>query len=443
MFDSLLGGATIYSNTGNFTIAGTDRITAVFLPTPQNQAYYPYNPSDGEKLWAVLSSADGTQIAQFDLWAQQRPAPYWVVDDAWVKNLATGEGIETKQVPLQPGNYVVDFFLPTGRFYTFPFSVTKLDSADPFNPQSYWFMDGPWRDWGCFNYADANPERPLSWVIYLRNMGRDARVSVPIQVTVADAGGNVVCTSRSGVTWDLMREWKRHEFEMVRPGEMIMSAGDLLSRDVSYTLRMTVNGESYGTWPFQVANGQFQYAGRTVRGAVEPLQFIEGGTHQWWYVRQESGQAPAAPAAPGGAQGAAPTEAPATAAAAEAPAAPAATTPTGAPEVIPGATRITINGNTMVPLRSVFEWLGAEVKWIPQALTIIATRGDDVVLMRTDSDEATVNMRPVPLPQRPVQQNGVTYVPLRFSAEAFGATVAVDAAGTISITDGTRVGIIR
>jgi hypothetical protein len=98
----------------------------------------------------------------------------------------------------------------------------------------------------------------------------------------------------------------------------------------------------------------------------------------------------------------------------------------------------------MVPLRSVFEWLGAEVKWIPQALTIIANRGDqEIVLMRLDSDEATVNAKKVPLPQRPIQRDGVTYVPLRFSAEAFGASVGFDAAGgSITITDGDRVGIL-
>ena len=112
--------------------------------------------------------------------------------------------------------------------------------------------------------------------------------------------------------------------------------------------------------------------------------------------------------------------------------------PISAPAIVEGDT-------TWVPLRSVFEWLGAEVKWIPQALTIIATRGnnEDVVMMRLDEDEATVNARKVPLPQRPVQQNGVTYVPLRFSAEAFGASVGFDAAtGAVTITDGERVGLI-
>lgn len=438
MWGSLLGGATMYSNTGNFTLAGFERITAVFLPTPQNEAYYPYNPADGAQFWGILSAADGTQLARYDFWAQQRPAPYWVVDDMWAKNPATDESIETRQVPLPPGDYTVDFFLPTGRFYTFSFSVTKIDSDDPFRPQTYWFLEGPWRDWGCLTYADADPEQTLYWTISLRNKGREASKDAAIQIAITrDADGATVCGTRTGMSWTLAREWKSMNFEMVRPDQTPLRAADLLARDGPYTLRMMLDGEVYGTWKFRVAGGQLQYAGRTVRGSVDPLQFIEGGRTQWWYIRQESGQAP---------DGGAPTPGAQTGAAAGAEQATGATgaQAAGTPQVIPGATPIQVNGNTMVPLRSVFEWLGAEVKWIPQALSIYASRGDEIiVLMRLDEDEATVNGRKVPLPQRPVQQNGVTYVPLRFSAEAFGATVGFDAAtGAITITDGDRVGLI-
>ena len=276
-------------------------------------------------------------------------------------------------------------------------------------------------------------------------------MAVNVAVT-RDADGAVVATTRPGVSWSLAREWKSYRLELVNPSGAILRPSDFLSRDGAYTLRMAVGDQSYGTWKFRVAGGQLQYAGRAVRGAVDPLKFVEGGTNQWWYIRQESGQAPAAAgAAPAaGAQTGAETGG-TTGTAADAPTTASATStasaggaPSGTPEVIAGATPITINGHTMVPLRSVFEWLGAEVKWIPQALTISASRGDDyIVLMRLDEDEATVNARKVPLPQRPVQQGGVTYVPLRFSAEAFGATVGYDAAtGSVTITDRGRVGIL-
>jgi len=442
MWHSLLASTTVYSNTGNFTLSGFERMVAVFLPPAQSNTVYPYNPTDGGKFWAILKDADGTELLRYDLWAAERPAPYWSVDDSWVTDLATGERVQTGQVPLPPGDYTADFYLDSGRFYTFSFSISQITSDDPFNPQSFSFLEGPWRDWGALTYADAEPSNTLYWVIFLRNKGREASKSVSLEVQVTrDADGAVVCTTRPGMSWSLMREWRSHRLELVRPGGVPCAAADLLSRDGAYTLRMTMDGQNYGTWKFNVAGGKLQYTGRTVRGEADPLEFVEGGTNQWWYVRQESGQAAAAaPAATGaqagtGTNGAAATAPPATTAPAQA---------AGAPEVIEGATPITVNGHTMVPLRSVFEWLGADVKWVPQALTIYASRGDDqIVMMRLDESEATVNAKKVPLPQPPVQQGGVTYVPLRFSAEAFGATVGFDdATGAITITDGERVGVL-
>lgn len=440
MWHSILGSTVVYSTHGNLTLVGFERLCAVFLPPAESRTIYPYNPTDGGNFWAILSSADGTELARYDFWAHQRPAPYWFVDDAWVTDLRTEERVEGGSLPVQPGDYVVDYFLDSGRFYTFAFSVNTLESDDPFRPQTFWFLDGPWRDWGALTYANADPDSSLNWVIFLHNRGREASTNTRFDVRVTrDADGSVVCGTRSGMSWNLNREWKSHRFEMVSPDQRPFRAKDLLARDGAYTLVMAVNGEHYGTWRFNVAGGQLQHAGRAVRGAVDPLGFIEGGPDQWWYVREESGQAPAAAQAPTAQQ-----TPPAAADPQAQAAAPAAGQPTGTPEVIRGANAITINGHTMVPLRSVFEWLGAEVRWIPQALTIIANRADrDIVLMRLDSDEATVNARKVPLPQRPVQRDGVTWVPLRFSAEAFGATVGFDpATGAITITDGDRVGLV-
>lgn len=444
MWNSLLASTVVYSNTGNFSHTGFERLTAVFLPTAQSNNEYPYNPDDGGKFWAVLSNSAGAQLARYDFWAQQRPAPYWVVDDAWVTDLTTNERAYTGQIPLPPGDYTLDYFLDSGRFYTFSFSVNNITSDDPFNPQTFWFIEGPWRDWGAFTYPRDDPSTSIHWMTYLHNRGREASKDVSIAVAVTrDADGAVVASTRTGTTWSLMREWRAHTFELVNPSGTILSAAELFSRDGTYTLRMEIDGQVYGTWKFQVAGGQPQYAGRTVRGAVDQLQFVEGGPDQWWYIREESGQAPASATAPATTGDetqtttATTTEPPPATGTTAAPA-------TGTPEIIAGATPITVNGNTMVPLRSVFEWLGAEVKWIPQALTIIASRGDDtIVMMRLDESEATVNAKKVPLPQPPVQQGGVTYVPLRFSAEAFGATVGFDAAtGAITITDGDRVGVL-
>ncbi len=434
MWGSVLDSVQMRHNTGDFWLTPFDPLVAVFLPPAESNTTYPYNPTDGGKFWAILSSADGTQLLRYDFWAAPRPVPFWPVDDIWVTNPVTGERIDNRQLPLEPGDYSLDFFLDSGQVLTFSFSVSKLDSDDPFRPQSYWFLDGPWRDWGCLTYAEADPGQVLRWIAFARNKAREKSRTVRIEVVITrDADGTVVCTSRPGMSWDLMPEWRRFDFDLVHPTGAQFEAGALLARNGAYTLRMNVDGQAYGTWRFQVANGQLQYVGRAVRGVADRLTFVEGGMDEWWYIRQESGEAPGAPS--GAETGATDDQQPTGATGGQS---------AGAPQVIPGATPITINGHTMVPLRSVFEWLGAEVKWIPQALSIYASRGDDIiVLMRLDESEATVNGQKVPLPQPPVQRDGVTYVPLRFSAEAFGATVGFDAAtGAITITDGERVGLI-
>jgi len=112
-------------------------------------------------------------------------------------------------------------------------------------------------------------------------------------------------------------------------------------------------------------------------------------------------------------------------------------------DVIAGASPIEVNGNTLVPLRAILEWLGAEVRYVPQALTITATRDGIVLILRLEEGEATINGQHCPMSQPPVERNGTAYVPVRFVAEAFGCSVGYDpATGTISITDGARTGLI-
>jgi len=87
-----------------------------------------------------------------------------------------------------------------------------------------------------------------------------------------------------------------------------------------------------------------------------------------------------------------------------------------------------INGRTMVPLRAIFEAMGATVKWNNDTQTVTATRGDTVVIMTIGDTSPTVNGRVVNIDQPGVVQNGRTLAPLRFVAEAFGGTVAWDGA---------------
>ncbi len=77
----------------------------------------------------------------------------------------------------------------------------------------------------------------------------------------------------------------------------------------------------------------------------------------------------------------------------------------------------------LLPLRTVFESLGADVRWEAATQTITATRGDTTVRMTINQPSAYVNDRVVTLDVPPQLIGDYTYVPVRFPAEAFGADV--------------------
>ena len=84
---------------------------------------------------------------------------------------------------------------------------------------------------------------------------------------------------------------------------------------------------------------------------------------------------------------------------------------------------VQMNGRTLVPLRDIFEALGAQVNWNAAAQTILATRGTTQIGLAINNRTASVNGAPVTLDQAATLVNGRTFVPLRFVAEATGAQV--------------------
>lgn len=83
-------------------------------------------------------------------------------------------------------------------------------------------------------------------------------------------------------------------------------------------------------------------------------------------------------------------------------------------------------GRTLVPLRGIFEQLGAEVTWIQEERRIEATTGERDVRLTVGSRAAQVNGATVALDVPAEVRNGRTLVPLRFIGEALGAEVHWD-----------------
>ncbi len=83
-----------------------------------------------------------------------------------------------------------------------------------------------------------------------------------------------------------------------------------------------------------------------------------------------------------------------------------------------------INGRTMVPIRAIFEALGADVEWNNDTRTASATKDgfrislamDSFLIMIGDSDYIEMDVKPINI-------DGRLLVPARFAAEAFSCEV--------------------
>ncbi|BFH59856.1 copper amine oxidase N-terminal domain-containing protein [Paenibacillus azoreducens] len=82
-----------------------------------------------------------------------------------------------------------------------------------------------------------------------------------------------------------------------------------------------------------------------------------------------------------------------------------------------------IKGRTMLPMRVIFEALGATVQWSAQTKTVTAYSNDTTVVLKVGSKTASVNNRNVSLDAPAQILNGATMVPVRFVSETLGAQV--------------------
>lgn len=85
-----------------------------------------------------------------------------------------------------------------------------------------------------------------------------------------------------------------------------------------------------------------------------------------------------------------------------------------------------VNGSTLVPLRAIFEALGASVDWDSKIQTVTSKKGDITIELTIGKTTARRNGIDITLTTPGQIINGVTMVPLRFIGEAFGGMVNWD-----------------
>ncbi len=86
------------------------------------------------------------------------------------------------------------------------------------------------------------------------------------------------------------------------------------------------------------------------------------------------------------------------------------------------------NGRTLVPLRAIFEKIGADVEWNGDTQTVTATKGDISISLTINSTTAIKNGQNIALDVPAKIVSGRTLVPVRFVSDCFGVNVEWDGA---------------
>ncbi len=103
---------------------------------------------------------------------------------------------------------------------------------------------------------------------------------------------------------------------------------------------------------------------------------------------------------------------------------------------------VTVDGRVLIPLRKVFNALGAEVEYKDKIIS--ARRGELTVVLSPNEKAAKIAGQDVELDVPPMLLDGVTYVPLRFVAQALGDEVAYDGPNkTIKVTPAVGISVDR
>ncbi len=96
-----------------------------------------------------------------------------------------------------------------------------------------------------------------------------------------------------------------------------------------------------------------------------------------------------------------------------------------------------IDGTTFVPMRTIFEALGADIEWNDERHEVVASCGLDEIVLKIGSKVAIHNTDVSMLNAAPYIKEDCTMVPLRYLSEALSCDVKWDSANNrVDITDG-------
>jgi hypothetical protein len=412
LHSTLLKGVLVNPTDGSLRL---DQVQAMHLPEPPAGGYEATAQEPARQLWAILATKEGAQLARFNFTAEKLDDPLWLLPYNTVTLLGDAAGQSGLKLPAS--DYVLDFYLSTGKFYSFAFAVKVVDGKV--------LSTGTWNAWGYLLYANSDPEQGLIWKIFLRRHETGDRDGVAPKVEIVrEADKKPIATSRPDLKLWLNDKWTRYDLDLIHPmqgtgGGAYLQAKVLLASDGAYVLKMSMDGAPYGVWPFKVAGGKLQLAGQADRETADPLTYVCGGADAYWYQSQAAAQVNAG-------QMTAPERT---------------FTQKG---FIPDCKAIVVGGTTLAMVGPVVTFLEAQSQWNAPTKTLAITHNDRTLKLTLGNATAQGNAGPVPLGVAPLQKEGDFYAPIKAVAQALGAEVTWDAqTRLLMVIDGDRAGLIH
>ena len=285
-FWSLLGAVSVRYADGRLNV---EKLYAVCLPTParQSESHFPYDPDTGGKLSMAVKSADGRVLTTYVWYAES-------IGGLWEMSRYKVVGGYEAVPPLGAGHYVLEFAVEGKPFSRFPFSIVVIQNEDPYQPSgNRYFIEGAWNEYGNLFYQRNDPQSSLRFTTWVQEKsGKGGKRSVPYEVQLIRARDRQVLAA-DAATLRLEPRWLQADLSLHPAGgdrNSYFKAGELLREDGAYRVRLTVDGQLYGEYPFTVQDGRIQLQGRQIREKTDPLDYIvdylSGGRYTSWWIRR-------------------------------------------------------------------------------------------------------------------------------------------------------------
>src|SRR5688500_14449739 len=231
-----------YENQGNFLV---EDLEVVFPPAGQRKATFVVSRAGGGVVASVPLRLE-SPLAEFQMFGMYKP-------DGVPGNVRVGE----------PGDYVLSVQVDGRAITTLPFSMKREANSDPFNPQTAFVREGPWRDLAYFSERvgeAANNNLVFNWWTSLRELPPGTSRNRPLVTLHVMHGGQEIAATRSPVVLS-QTDWQFFNQEFHFPAEKQvrwMALADLTKRDGEYTVVAKVGGKPFKTYRAEVRGGKLQ-----------------------------------------------------------------------------------------------------------------------------------------------------------------------------------------